>query len=154
MHLLIDLSCMLPKLLIMKTVLRGTVSAIVLTICISGFISQKSMAAGLPVSKNSNSVYVDTAVKSPIDSITVDPDYKVIILSETQTLRFHFTISKGSSPAKSSAVFAADFDISKGFAAVYDAKRVALLLVDKAKTGNGLPSVTKAELATMNIPQP
>jgi hypothetical protein len=144
---------MLPKLLIMKTVLRGTVSTIVLAICISGLVSQKAMATVLPASKNSNVSYLDTAVITPIDSVTVD-DYKIIVQAETPALRFHFTISKGGSPAKSSASFTADFDISKGFIAVYDAKRVALLLVDKAKAGNGLPSITKAELAAKNITQP
>lgn len=138
----------------MKTVLRGTVSTIVLAICISSLISQKAMATGLPVSENSNVAYVDTAVKTPIDSVIVDPDFKIVVLSETVTLRFHFTISKGGSPAKSSAAFTADFDISKGFVAANDAKRVGLLLVDKAKAGNGLPSITKAELAANNIPQP
>jgi hypothetical protein len=145
---------MLPKLLIMKTVLRGTVGTIVLAICVSSLISQKAMATPLPLGKNSNVAYLDTAVKTPIDSVTVDPDYKIIVQSETVSLRFHFTISKGGSPAKSSAAFAADFDISKGFIAIYDAKRVALLLVNKAKAGNGVPSITKAELAANNIIQP
>lgn len=138
----------------MKTVLRGTVSTIVLAICISSFPSQKTMATTVPVSKNSKVAIVDTPVKTPVDTVTVAPDYKIVIQSESVTLRFHFTISKGSSPAKSSSAFTADFDISKGFVAFNDAKRVALLLVDKAKTGNGLPSITKAELAANNIPQP
>jgi hypothetical protein len=42
----------------MKTVLRGTVGAIVLAICISlAFSPQKVMATPLPVSKNSNVAY-------------------------------------------------------------------------------------------------
>lgn len=147
----VDFFCMLSKLLIMKNVLPGTVSAIALTFCVVSFLTpSRGFASGKTMHNTSVFSYAD--VLKNTDTVTVDANFKIIGQVSETSHRFHFTIQKTGAADLASANITADFTIGNGFVSAYDALKVAQLVVDKMKAGNAA-SITKAELEANNIPQ-
>jgi predicted neuraminidase len=94
---------------------------------------------------------VDTTSLKQIDSVIVDADYKIVLLADTKTLRFHFNIIKSDNTQFKSQTLTADFAISNGFIAMFDVKAAALLVIAKLKAGATQSALTANELKQNNI---
>lgn len=139
----------------MKSILRPVVNTIGICLFCS-LISLETSAAPHSATSGSDKhpvVAPDSMILKTVDTILVAPDFKILLQADDTQLRFHFTITKKGSADILSAGLVADFSVNKGFVAAYDATRVALLVVDKIKSGTANPGITKAELTSNNIPQ-
>jgi hypothetical protein len=95
----------------------------------------------------------DTANFQLTDSVVVDAAYKILLFSDNALLRFHFSVINANGSVTKSADITSDFSISTGFISLFDARRIALVWIDKQKAGESTPGITKADLDSNSIPQ-
>ena len=137
----------------MKTDLLQTVKVFLLSLSFFFCLASLHAASAKKNVVASNHSSSDTTVLKKMDSVVVDADYTIFILSDTSTLRFHFAIQKINEPLLKSKDIPANFSIGDGFISFYGARKAAEIIILKQKAGIANPDISAEELTQNNINQ-